>query len=99
MSSSSRILELSQLGESVFALPLKLRIRFSQVVQGWKGFPLFAWRVKLPEWRVPLFQEGRTALVQERHVVFCFLADCRRGEAFPSPVYRFFDLDLFVVDE
>ena len=85
--------------ERVLTLPLQLRIRFSQVVQRWKGFLLLAWRVKLPEWRVLLFQEGRTALVQERHVVFCFLADCRRGEAFHSPVYRFFDLDLFVVDE
>ena len=48
---------------------------FSQVVQGCKGFRLFAWRVMFPAWRVLLFQEGRTALVQERHVVFCFLAE------------------------
>ena len=59
--------------ERVLTLPLKLRIRFSQVVQGCKGFPLFAWRVMLREWRVLLFQEGRTAPVQERHVAFVFL--------------------------
>ena len=51
----------------------------------------------LPDWRVLLFQEGRTALVQERHVVLGFLG--RRGEAFHSPIYPFFDPDLFVLDE
>ena len=28
-----------------------------------------------PDWRLLLFQEGRSALVQERHVVFSFLAE------------------------
>ena len=77
---SSEILESDW--ERVLTLPLKLRIRCSQVVQGCMGFPLFAWRVMLPDWRVLLFQEGRTAPVQERHVAFAFL---QKMGSFPFP--------------
>ena len=83
--------------ERVLTLQLKLRIRFSQVVQGCKGFPLFAWKVMLlPEWRVLLFQEGRTAPVQERHVVVVVFL--QKGEIFPLSYISTRDLELFVLD-
>ena len=70
--------------ERVLTLPLKLRIHVSQVVRGCKGFPLFAWRVMFPDWRVLLLQEGGTAPVQERHVAFVFLH--KRGSFPCSPL-------------